>query len=632
MKGRKSCGGGHGSGERANGVEPDPGLGDRLPVKGRAGRTADHRRDESESSSAPVVTAMPTLTVTVPTKTATGSRGSRGVPSQGGPPGDGGDGHQGGAPGDRRRGTGNGGGPSGNGSDDGRDDRGGSKPGRGSGKMPDGSGGPPSEGGDDDDEETSSSSSRVSRVTIRARDMDRLIASKRNREADEIKILPLPTGPQYRAWRSTVLQSVNAASGRPGDRALHWALAATDEDVPDESPKRSGEFETLDLKWAAALQKVAHGELGRKMQQAADNALKERRSVRGRELFRIIAKYYKTNAKSDFVFGFNDLKDLEVHGSRLGEFLDNWEMVLSGMRNPPAENVLEDLLYGKIHRFDGLAEDIAHYNRLDDDAGGDRSYEFLLSSAQRCANRERQKNMREQMSRALRNNLNLLKAVPAADGAAREETRAAPAVEGAGAGTGSGKGQTRGEDAHGWALQVVEALKGKGFGKGKDKGKGKTSGTCWWYPLGLCTSGDDCRFEHEDGDAAPTRAAADDVDKTRKPCEFHDKGKCKLGASCKFDHGPVAEKSPAEAARQKAKAKAACARSLVPPSSSRGAASASCTDPGPGDRLPEEGETDGADGMPGSDDDGRASAMASRKALRLRADEFEAEHRERLST
>ena len=85
----------------------------------------------------------------------------------------------------------------------------------------------------------------------------------------------------------------------------------------------------------------------------------------------------------------------------MGEYLDKWEMVLSGMRNPPAENVLEDLLYGKIHRLDGLAEDIAHYNRLDDDAGGDRSYEFLLSSAQRCANRERQKNMREQMSRAL---------------------------------------------------------------------------------------------------------------------------------------------------------------------------------------------------------------------------------------
>ena len=86
------------------------------------------------------------------------------------------------------------------------------------------------------------------------------------KEADEVKCLPLPTVPQFRAWKNVLYQNINTASGRPDDKALAWARQAEDESLPDDHFQKVPRiFATLSRKLAAVLQKNATGELGAKL-------------------------------------------------------------------------------------------------------------------------------------------------------------------------------------------------------------------------------------------------------------------------------------------------------------------------------------------------------------------------------
>ena len=144
----------------------------------------------------------------------------------------------------------------------------------------------------------------------------------------------------------------------------------------------------------------------------------------------------------------------------LENFQNTWEMVLSGMKKLPDEEILELLYFERIEKHQGLAEVIAHYSRLPEHSGGDRSLAFLQNAVARQLQRARQKSVREEISKHI------------AGGGAP----AAPATDG---GKGGGKGS-----------------KGK---KGKDK-KGGSRGNsapladvgkraCHFLPQGTCKSG-----------------------------------------------------------------------------------------------------------------------------------------------
>ena len=58
-------------------------------------------------------------------------------------------------------------------------------------------------------------------------------------------------------------------------------------------------------------------------------------------------------------------------------------MVLPGMTKPPEDDALELMYFERVEHFSGIAEDVAHYNRLLEGSGGDRSYELLFNAVQR---------------------------------------------------------------------------------------------------------------------------------------------------------------------------------------------------------------------------------------------------------
>ena len=86
--------------------------------------------------------------------------------------------------------------------------------------------------------------------------------------------------------------------------------------------------------------------------------------------------------------------------NNLEGFENTWNMVLSGTRREPAVDELELLYFERIEKFNGISEDIAHYNRCDE-GHPDRSYQFLRDAVARYLKRTRQKYVTEEIGKSL---------------------------------------------------------------------------------------------------------------------------------------------------------------------------------------------------------------------------------------
>ncbi|MDP7544528.1 MAG: hypothetical protein QGG31_02035, partial [Anaerolineales bacterium] len=252
-------------------------------------------------------------------------------------------------------------------------------PGGGPGGPPGGGGG--GGGGGDDPDSSSDSSFGSARSDESRKSTTRLLKRIANKdkvkESSEVKVPVLPTANQFRAWKHTVYQNVNAASGRHDDKALEWIRECERiGSLPEEFKTCHRRFATLDRKLAAALSKCATGELGRLLIQLSEDALNENRSVRGRELLRTIIHYYSTGKTAEVVFSLNDLQSVKAKPDQLENFHNTWIMVLKCLTKRPDDEILEYLYYQQVKGMKALSEDIHHYNRQE--VGHvDKSYDYL---------------------------------------------------------------------------------------------------------------------------------------------------------------------------------------------------------------------------------------------------------------
>ena len=106
----------------------------------------------------------------------------------------------------------------------------------------------------------------------------------RCKEAEGIKIAPIPA-PQYiRTWRQRLREEVCSASGNP-DEAFKWIVRVEDRDATFDEFGNSGGFVTLDTKLAAALSRGLPGDLARKVEHAKEKLTMERRMLlKGRQI------------------------------------------------------------------------------------------------------------------------------------------------------------------------------------------------------------------------------------------------------------------------------------------------------------------------------------------------------------
>ena len=111
-----------------------------------------------------------------------------------------------------------------------------------------------------------------------------------------IKIGTLPNAQQFRAWRLLVRDEVAAASGK-GQLAFTWSMETELPGATYDTLADSGNFVNLDVKLAAALDKAASNEVGRKLTQAKEVEAKRGLMLMGRQALWIVYQHYKINAQ-----------------------------------------------------------------------------------------------------------------------------------------------------------------------------------------------------------------------------------------------------------------------------------------------------------------------------------------------
>ena len=89
----------------------------------------------------------------------------------------------------------------------------------------------------------------------------------------------------------------------------------TDENWALEDPGEG--WISLDRKLAAALSKIAKGEIGREIMQSQTTALNNQLVVRGRVLLAIVFRYYASSTTGQVLNDMNHLQTLKLHGDNL---------------------------------------------------------------------------------------------------------------------------------------------------------------------------------------------------------------------------------------------------------------------------------------------------------------------------
>ena len=97
----------------------------------------------------------------------------------------------------------------------------------------------------------------------------------------------------------------------------------------------------------------------------------------------MILDAFATSKFGQAMFNLCDLQEVRMVNFQLETFWNTWVHILTGMKRKPCEEDKEILFYKQIKDHKGLAEDISHYNRLEEGSGGDRSYAFLDESVAR---------------------------------------------------------------------------------------------------------------------------------------------------------------------------------------------------------------------------------------------------------
>ena len=246
-------------------------------------------------------------------------------------------------------------------------------------------------------------------------------------------------------------------------------------------------FLLLGRRLFSALQRSAQGERGRQITLAAEAELRDGRSIKGLVILRMIFHYYQTNKTADLVYDITDLYKVSMKGNNAEGFQNTWVSVLRGMRKPPDPDMLELLYFKCIERFNGIAEDVAHYNRSDE-SSPDHCYEYLFNAVQRYLQRTRQQANREKVSAAV---------------------------------LGSG---------HASALAPP---KGGGRGRGRGGGRGGAQAKS---------------RERSDSRARSSSTNGDRPPKKDRPCRlyFAEGETCNHGSSCEFSHTKQPQKREAE--------------------------------------------------------------------------------------
>ena len=103
-------------------------------------------------------------------------------------------------------------------------------------------------------------------------------------------------------------------------------------------------FEVLDARIASALNRIIHNShFKRRVSLEEQNAQKEDRFLRGRQIAYLIYEYFRVTGANDSVENYDDLFTSGLRYDDIQEFDSKWDGILLSMTKIPPDHILEGL-------------------------------------------------------------------------------------------------------------------------------------------------------------------------------------------------------------------------------------------------------------------------------------------------
>ena len=103
-------------------------------------------------------------------------------------------------------------------------------------------------------------------------------------------------------------------------------------------------FEVLDARIASALNKIIHNShFKRRISLEEQEAQKQDRFLRGRQIAHLICEYFRVTGSNDSVENYADLFTFVLRNDDVQEFDSKWDGILLSMTKIPHDDILEGL-------------------------------------------------------------------------------------------------------------------------------------------------------------------------------------------------------------------------------------------------------------------------------------------------
>ena len=114
-------------------------------------------------------------------------------------------------------------------------------------------------------------------------------------------------------------------------------------------------FEVLDARIASALNKIIHNShFKRRISLEEQNAQKQDRFLRGRQIAYLIYEYFRVTGAHDSVENYADLFTISLRNDDIQEFDSKWDGILLSMTKIPPDDILEGLYKLRIRESEKL--------------------------------------------------------------------------------------------------------------------------------------------------------------------------------------------------------------------------------------------------------------------------------------
>ena len=175
-------------------------------------------------------------------------------------------------------------------------------------------------------------------------------ADQQRLQISDLHFDKFPTPATFACWKIRFKTEVCTCSQFPTE-AMQWIKEVELVDSVDELKSSSStrgismpNFEVLDARIASALNRIIHNsQFKRRISLEEQEAQKEDRFLRGRQIAYLIFEYFRVIGANDSVENYADLFTITLRNDDIQEFDSKWEGILLSMTKIPPNDILEGL-------------------------------------------------------------------------------------------------------------------------------------------------------------------------------------------------------------------------------------------------------------------------------------------------